>query len=94
MEKSKLSLLESADGCVSVGPEDADVLGVGDGSQVQVSSERGSVTATIKVEESLPEGLALIPSHCAFGQALTGSSLEPVVKTPRFRLWAIRICAL
>jgi formate dehydrogenase alpha subunit len=92
--RSRLSLLESADGCVSVSPEDAALLGVGDGSQVQVSSRRGSVTAVIKVEELLPEGLAFIPAHCSFSQALMGSSLEPAAKTPRFRLWAIGIGAL
>ena len=92
--RSRLSLLESAESYVSVSPGDVASLGVGDGSPVRVSSRRGSMTATIKVENSLPRGLAFIPAHCPSGQALTGSSLEPVTKTPRFRLWAIDISAL
>jgi formate dehydrogenase alpha subunit len=92
--RSRLSRLEPAGGYVSVSPEDAASLGVGDGLPVQVSSRNGSVAATIRVESSLPRGLVFIPAHSLSAQALTGSSLEPVTKAPRFRLWAIGISAL
>ena len=92
--RSQLSLLESAEGHVSIGPGDADALGVSAGSPVQLSSRRGSVTTTIEIEDALPRGLVFIPAHCSFGHVLTGASLEPVAPTDRASLWAIGITVI
>jgi anaerobic selenocysteine-containing dehydrogenase len=91
--RSGLSQLATVEDCLRLSVEDATTLGVNEGSQVQVSSPKGSALATVKVEESLPKGLASIPSRCTFKQSLLGSELEPVAKTPRLRLWAIGISA-
>jgi formate dehydrogenase alpha subunit len=92
--RSKLSLLEPAEGYVGVNPEDAASLEISDGSPVRVSSRRGSVEITIKVDDALPRGLTFIPAHCPLGHALMESSLDPVTKSPRFKLWAINISTL
>lgn len=93
--RSRLSLLGPADGDVRLSPEDAASLGVGDGSPVRISSRRGGVVAaTIRVDGSLPRGLVSIPAYSPIAQALMGSSLEPLAKTPHSRLWAIGIAAL
>ena len=90
--RSKMSLLESLDGgCVGISPQDAQSLGVTDGSRVSVSSPRGSVAATVEIQESLPAGLVFMPTHSPGCNILTSSRLDPATKSPRSRLSAVKI---
>ena len=92
--RSKISLLQSPEGgYVGISPQDAQSLGVSDGSQVSISSRRGSITTTVKLQESLPAGLIFIPSHSPGYNNLTSSSLDPATKSPRFKLSAVKIIA-
>ena len=93
-KRSKISLLGSPDGgYIGISQQDAQSLGVTDGSQVSVSSRRGSITATVKVQESLPAGLVFMPTHSPGCNYLTSSSLDPATKSPRFKLSAVKIIA-
>jgi len=90
--RSKISLLESLDGgCVGISSQDAESLGVTNGSRVSVSSPQGSIAATVEVQESLPEGLVFMPTHSPGCNILTSSRLDPATKSPRSRLSAVKI---
>ena len=92
--QSKLSLLESGEGYVSISPEDATALGVSAGSSVKLSSRRGSTTTTIEIDNSLPQKLVFIPAHCSFGHTLTGTRPETVTPNGTGILWAIDISVI
>jgi formate dehydrogenase alpha subunit len=92
--QSKLSLVESAEGYVSISPEDATALGVSAGTSVKLSSRRGSTTTTIEIDNSLPQKLVFIPAHFSFGHTLTGTSPETVTPNGTSKLWAIDISVL
>ncbi|MFC2056521.1 molybdopterin-dependent oxidoreductase [Chloroflexota bacterium] len=93
-KRSKISLLESLEeGYIEVSPQDAQSLEVTDGSRVSISSRRGGITATVKVQESLPAGLVFMPSHAPGCNNLTSSSLDPSTKSPKFKLSAVKIIA-
>lgn len=89
---SKISLLETPKGSyIGVSLQDAQSLGLTDGSRVSISSRRGSIVATIKVQESLPAGLVFMPTHFPGYNILTNSSLDPATKSPQFKLSAVKI---
>ena len=92
--QSKLSLVESAQGYVSISPEDATALGVSAGTSVKLSSRRGSTTTTIEIDNSLPQKLVFIPAHFSFSHTLTGTSPETVAPNGTGNLWAIDISVL
>lgn len=90
--RSKISLLESPrEGFIGISPQDAQSLGVVDGSRVAVSSRRGSITTTVKIQESLPPGLVFMPTHSPNCNKLTSSELDRETRSPRFRLSAVKI---
>lgn len=92
--RSKISFLESpGEGYVGISPEDAQSLGVTDGTDISISSRRGTISSTVKVQEDLPPGLVFMPTHSLGYNILTSSSLDSSTKSPRFRLWAVQIQA-
>ncbi|HIC95871.1 TPA: hypothetical protein EYP12_04485, partial [Candidatus Bipolaricaulota bacterium] len=99
--RSKISSLETGseseegddleEGYIEISPQDAQSLGVIDGSEVSISSRRGSITAKIKVQEALPPGLAFMPTHSKGCNTLTSAELDPVTKSPKFKQTAVKI---
>ncbi|GFP23400.1 formate dehydrogenase (NADP+) alpha subunit, partial [Candidatus Hakubella thermalkaliphila] len=90
--RSKISLLESpGDGYIGMSPEDAQSLGATDGTRVSIWSRRGNISSTVKVQEDLPAGLVFMPTHSLGYNILTSLSLDCSTRSPRFRLWAVRI---
>lgn len=90
--RSKISFLESpGEGYVGISPEDAQSLGVTDGTRVSIWSRRGNISSTVKVQEDLPAGLVFMPTHSLGYNILTSLSLDCSTRSPRFRLWAVRI---
>jgi formate dehydrogenase alpha subunit len=50
-------------GALAVNPADAGRLGLADGSRVRISNQLGEMTTTVKLQDRIPEGLAVFPEH-------------------------------
>jgi formate dehydrogenase alpha subunit len=78
---------------VQVNPEDAERLGISDGDRIKVISRRGELTASTDVTEVVPVGLVYMSFHFAESPAniLTSHAVDPVSKTPEYKVCAVRI---
>jgi len=77
----------------SLHPEDAKRVGVKDGERVEVSSRRGKLIVRAKVTRQVQEGMAFMTFHF-YEQptnVLTHQELDPVSKTPEFKVTAVQI---
>lgn len=78
---------------VRISPEDAERLGIEDGELVKVSSRRGSLYVKAKISTRLRPGTAWMTFH--FYETPTNKllhqALDPVSKTPEFKVTAINI---
>jgi predicted molibdopterin-dependent oxidoreductase YjgC len=78
---------------VEINPEDALLLGITSGDTVKVTSRRGQVAAKARVTPISPAGVVSMDIH--FGEAaanvLTNPALDPVSKTPEFKVCAVRV---
>lgn len=78
---------------VRICAEDAERLGIADGEMVKVSSRRGSLTVKVKISPRQRPGTAWMTFH--FYETPTNKllhqSLDPVAKTPEFKVTAINI---
>jgi formate dehydrogenase alpha subunit len=81
---------------VEISPEDAERLGLGEGSQVRVRSRRGEMVAGARVTGTVPEGTVFIPFHYAEARAnlLTNPAADPGAKIPEFKVCAVSLEAL
>ncbi len=80
-------------GYVEIHEKDASALGVADQHVVRVSSRRGSIEITAQVTDRSLPGSVFIPFHFfeAAANRLTHSELDPVGKTPEFKICAVKI---
>jgi predicted molibdopterin-dependent oxidoreductase YjgC len=78
---------------VEVNPKDAQKLGVEDGDWVKVSSRRGSIELTAKVDDKVGVGVIFIPFHYheAVVNMLTNPALDPTAKIPEYKVCAARL---
>lgn len=78
---------------VSVHPEDAEELGVGDGEFMQVASRRGTVTLKARYSKREQRGCIFIPFHFreAAANLLTIDELDPHGKIPEFKFCAVKL---
>jgi len=78
---------------VDMSPEDAAVLGVGDGDTVRVTSRRGSLLIAVRLSERQARGQVFIPMHFreAAANLLTNPALDPYAKIASFKISAVRI---
>ncbi len=78
---------------VHIHPEDAGRLGIRDGSEVKVSSRRGSLKVRAKVTDEVLPGAAFMTFHFYESptNVLTHQQLDPVSKTPEFKVTAVKI---
>ena len=79
---------------IDLAPADAAALGVDDAERVQVSSRRGSVEMTVRVQQDLPPGLAFTTFHfpeLVDANVLTIDAWDPKSGTAEFKAAAIRI---
>jgi formate dehydrogenase alpha subunit len=78
---------------VEVNPKDAQKLGVEDGDWVKVSSRRGSIELTAKVDDKVGVGVIFIPFHYheAVVNTLTNPALDPIAKIPEYKVCAARL---
>ena len=79
-------------GAVDIHPDDALKLGIIDGDQVVISSERGKVETQARVTEQASPGLAFMAFHWRESPAniLTNDALDPAAKIPEFKVTAVK----
>ena len=78
---------------MEISPRDAESLDIADGEMVKVISRRGEVVARARVTEVSPEGVVYMTFHFAESAVniLTYPVLDPVAKTPEYKVCAVRI---
>ena len=79
---------------LEVSTADAEKLGISAGERVIVSSRRGSIEMTIKIDPDLPLGLAFTTFHfpeLVDVNQLTNSAYDPKSGTAEFKAAAIRV---
>jgi len=74
-------------------PSDAEALSVKSGDRVKVSSRRGSIVVRARVTDDVSPGANYMSFHYyeTPTNVLTQQALDPVAKTPEFKVTAIRI---
>jgi formate dehydrogenase alpha subunit len=72
---------------------DAMKLGLEDGDPIKVISRRGEVVTFVRPGEIVPEGAIFMDFHFrqANANVLLGTSLDPISKTPDYKVCAVRI---
>jgi len=80
---------------VEINPRDASRLGIENGSNVEVSSRRGSITLSADVTARVEPGVLFIPFHYseAAVNRLTIAAIDPVANIPEFKVCAANIRA-
>lgn len=78
---------------IEINPLTASELEVKDGAQVKVTSRRGEILTTVKVNDNAQEGVVFMPFHFDDGAAnvLTNIALDPVAKIPELKVAAVKI---
>ncbi len=74
-------------------PADAGALGLVDGSDVRVTSRRGSIELRLRVSHREQVGNCFLPFHFreAAANLLTNDAIDPVGKIPEFKFCAVRV---
>jgi formate dehydrogenase major subunit len=74
-------------------PDDAERLGIADGSFARVTSRRGSIELTARVSDRETAGSCFIPFHFreAAANLLTIDEIDPIGKIPEFKFCAVRV---
>ena len=72
---------------------DAQQLGLTDGDVARVVSRRGEVLTPVRLGDIVPEGAIFMDFHFANANpnALLGTSLDPVSKTPDYKVCAVKV---
>ena len=79
---------------LDLSPEDAANLGLTDGAIATISSRRGTITAPVRVDRALREGLAFMTLHFPDQveiNILTLDTWDPKSGTAEFKATAIRV---
>ena len=78
---------------IQINVADAAVLGVRPGDMVTVTSRRGRVETAVEVGDVVPKGAVFMDFHfvAANSNELLGTFLDPVSKTPDYKVCAVKI---
>ena len=78
---------------IQVHPSDARKLSVSDGEEVQVTSRRGEVGATVSITREVRPGCVWMPFHYseAMANRLTNDAGDAVTGTGEYKVCAVRI---
>ncbi len=78
---------------VEIHPQDAEKLGLRDGQMVRVTSRRGTLQARAKVTTRSDAGMIFMNFHFreAAVNLLTNPVLDPIGKTPEYKVCAVRV---
>ena len=76
-----------------INPTDAQKIGITSNDWVEVSSRRGTVPVRAKITEDIQLGVVFMTFHYAEACAnvLTNPALDPVCKTPEFKVCAVKV---
>ncbi len=74
---------------VEINPNDVTKLGINDGDLVKVSSRRGELNVRAKVTEVVAPGIVSMNLHIA--ESLINPIIDPISKTPEFKVCAVKI---
>jgi formate dehydrogenase alpha subunit len=90
---SKGALERCPESLVEIHPLDAAKLGVADGQMVKVTSRRGTVQVKAKVTTRSDRGMIFMNFHFheAAVNLLTNPALDPIGKTPEYKVCAVRV---
>jgi anaerobic selenocysteine-containing dehydrogenase len=79
-------------GSVDIHPHDALRLGILDGDNIAISSDRCKIETKAHLTETTPPGLAFMAFHWHEGPVniLTNSALDPQAKIPEFKISAVK----
>lgn len=78
---------------IEINPVDAEKLGIVQEEMVKVATRRGELTVKAKVTTRVPVGTTFITFHFTEtpGNILTNSAVDPVSKTPEYKVCAVRV---
>lgn len=84
---------EAPEAYVEVHPQDAQAVGLSRDRRVRVTSRRGEIELATRITRHVRPGVVFIPFHFAEAAAnsLTNAALDPVAKTPEYKVCAVRI---
>jgi predicted molibdopterin-dependent oxidoreductase YjgC len=87
---------ELPEGYIEINAQDAGKIGLNGSKRVRVTSRRGQIEIAVRTTEDIRPGVVFIPFHFAEApaNALTNSALDPVSKTPEYKVCAVKIEAL
>jgi len=84
---------EVAEAYVEMHPDDITAIGLNGKRRVRVTSRRGEIELAVRVTKRIRPGVVFIPFHFAEAAAnvLTNNVLDPVAKTPEYKVCAVRV---
>jgi predicted molibdopterin-dependent oxidoreductase YjgC len=84
---------EAPEAYIEMHPDDAETIGLDGHKRVRVSSRRGEIELGVRVTDRIRRGVVFIAFHWAeaAANALTNNALDPVVKTPEYKVCAVKV---
>lgn len=84
---------EAPEAYIEMHPVDAKAIGLNGHKRVRVTSRRGGIELGVRVTDDIRRGLVYIPFHWAeaAANALTNNALDPVTKTPEYKVCAVKV---
>nr|WP_289094851.1 formate dehydrogenase subunit alpha [uncultured Halomonas sp.] len=77
----------------SLSPGELNRLGVVPGEKLTITTRRGTITLTARVDDKIPDGMVFVPFAYAEAAAnlLTNPALDPIGKIPDFKFCAVKV---
>ncbi len=93
--RSKKLESEAPEAYIEMHVDDAKKIGLNGHKRVRVSSRRGEIELGVRITDDIRRGVVYIPFHWAEAAAnvLTNNALDPVTKTPEYKVCAVRVVA-
>jgi formate dehydrogenase alpha subunit len=84
---------EAPEAYIEMHPDDANAIGLNGHKRVRVSSRRGQIELGVRVTDHIRRGVVFIAFHWAeaAANALTNNALDPVTKTPEYKVCAVKV---
>lgn len=84
---------EMGEPLTQINSKDAEKLGVREGDPIRITSRRGEVVSYARPGDIVPEGSIFMDFHFAQANSnlLLGTSLDPITKTPDYKVCAVRV---
>jgi formate dehydrogenase alpha subunit len=91
--RSKKLESEAPEAYMEIHVDDAKKIGLNGHKRVRVSSKRGQIELGVRITNDIRRGVVYIPFHWAEApaNALTNNALDPVTKTPEYKVCAVKV---